>query len=178
MSVLREMIIQCAHTGPSNHFKTDFLSKWFAVFPGFAYNNVSAVCIYNCNSWVREYTKYHEQLLTGLKGSKQLIFIVCPGKLTEQQKLPAATLVLEEDLQVFHNALKLGHKDTKVSIKVGSTAVQVTSAERTKILGQSIFLNDIYYVTKIKEICLMDENQFTLMIVNQGIPPYLHVPGV
>ncbi|EGV94354.1 Neurofibromin [Cricetulus griseus] len=170
-----EIVVDLTHTGPSNRFKTDFLSKWFVVFPGFAYDNVSAVYIYNCNSWVREYTKYHERLLTGLKGSKGLIFIDCPGKLAEhieheQQKLPAATLALEEDLKVFHNALKLAHKDTKVSIKVGSTAVQVTSAERTKVLGQSVFLNDIYYASEIEEICLVDENQFTLTIANQGTP--------
>ncbi|KAJ6657870.1 hypothetical protein lerEdw1_001790, partial [Lerista edwardsae] len=170
-----EIVVDLTHAGPSNRFKTDFLSKWFVVFPGFAYENVSAVFIYNCNSWVREYTKYHERLLTGLKGSKRLIFIDSPGKLAEhieheQQKLPAATLALEEDLKVFHNALKLAHKDTKVSIKVGSTAVQVTSAERTRVLGQTVFLNDIYYASEIEEICLVDENQFTLTIAHQGTP--------
>ncbi|XP_058020212.1 neurofibromin isoform X3 [Ahaetulla prasina] len=170
-----EIVVDLTHAGPSNRFKTDFLSKWFVVFPGFAYENVSSVFIYNCNSWVREYTKYHERLLTGLKGSKRLIFIDSPGKLAEhidhdQQKLPAATLALEEDLKVFHNALKLAHKDTKVSIKVGSTAVQVTSAERTRVLGQTVFLNDIYYASEIEEICLVDENQFTLTIANQGTP--------
>ncbi|KAK6475592.1 neurofibromin isoform X1 [Huso huso] len=170
-----EIVVDLTHAGPSNRFKTDFLSKWFVVFPGFAYENVAAVYIYNCNSWVREYTKYHERLLTGLKGSKKLNFIDSPGKLAEhvepeQQKLPAATLALEEDLKVFHNALKLAHKDTKVSIKVGSTAVQVTSAERTRVLGQSVFLNDVYYASEIEEICLVDENQFTLTIANQGTP--------
>ncbi|XP_069082756.1 neurofibromin isoform X3 [Pleurodeles waltl] len=170
-----EIVVDLTHAGPSNRFKTDFLSKWFVVFPGFAYENVTAVYIYNCNSWVREYTKYHERLLTGLKGSKRLIFIDPSGKLAEhiehdQQKLPAATLALEEDLKVFSNALKLAHKDTKVSIKVGSTAVQVTSAERTRVLGQSVFLNDIYYASEIEEICLVDENQFTLTIANQGTP--------
>ncbi|MGH0174876.1 UNVERIFIED_CONTAM: hypothetical protein FKN15_069609 [Acipenser sinensis] len=170
-----EIVVDLTHAGPSNRFKTDFLSKWFVVFPGFAYENVAAVYIYNCNSWVREYTKYHERLLTGLKGSKKLNFIDSPGKLAEhvepeQQKLPAASLALEEDLKVFHNALKLAHKDTKVSIKVGSTAVQVTSAERTRVLGQSVFLNDIYYASEIEEICLVDENQFTLTIANQGTP--------
>ncbi|XP_064425136.1 neurofibromin [Latimeria chalumnae] len=170
-----EIVVDLTHAGPSNRFKTDFLSKWFVVFPGFAYDNVTAVYIYNCNSWVREYTKYHERLLTGLKGSKKLIFIDSPGKLAEHiepdhQKLPAATLALEEDLKVFNNALKLAHKDTKVSIKVGSTAVQVTSAERTRVLGQSVFLNDIYYASEIEEICLVDENQFTLTIANQGTP--------
>ncbi|XP_018102486.1 neurofibromin isoform X2 [Xenopus laevis] len=170
-----EIVVDLTHAGPSNRFKTDFLSKWFVVFPGFAYENVTNVYIYNCNSWVREYTKYHERLLTGLKGSKRLIFIDPSGKLAEhieheQQKLPAATLALEEDLKLFHNALKLAHKDTKVSIKVGSTAVQVTSAERTRVLGQSVFLNDIYYASEIEEICLVDENQFTLTIANQGTP--------
>ncbi|KAL2095362.1 hypothetical protein ACEWY4_010081 [Coilia grayii] len=170
-----EIVVDLTHAGPSNRFKTDFLSKWFVVFPGFAYENVAAIYIYNCNTWVREYTKYHERLLTGLKGSKKLLFIDSPPRLTEhvepdQQKLPAATLALEEDLKVFHNALKLAHKDTKVSIKVGSNAVQVTSAERTRVLGQSVFLNDIYYASEIEEICLVDENQFTLTIANQGTP--------
>ncbi|XP_034166523.1 neurofibromin isoform X5 [Pangasianodon hypophthalmus] len=170
-----EIVVDLTHVGPSNRFKTDFLSKWFVVFPNFAYENVAAVFIYNCNTWVREYTKYHERLLTGLKGSKKLLFIDSPARLAEyvepdQQKLPASTLALEEDLKVFHNALKLAHKDTKVSIKVGSTAVQVTSAERTRVLGQSVFLNDIYYASEIEEICLVDENQFTLTIANQGTP--------
>ena len=35
----------------------------------------------------------------------------------DQQKLPGATLSLDEDLKVFNNALKLSHKDTKVIIK-------------------------------------------------------------
>ncbi|XP_029372561.1 neurofibromin isoform X1 [Echeneis naucrates] len=170
-----EIVVDLTHVGPSNRFKTDFLSKWFVVFPGFAYENVAAVYVYNCNTWVREYTKYHERLLTGLKGSKRLQFIDSPAKLAEhiepdQQKLPAATLTLEEDLKVFHNALKLAHKDTKVSIKVGSTAVQVTSAERTRVLGQSVFLNDVYYASEIEEICLVDESQFTLTMANQGTP--------
>lgn len=57
-----------------------------------------------------------------------------------------------------------------ITFQVGSTAVQVTSAERTKVLGQSVFLNDIYYASEIEEICLVDENQFTLTIANQGTP--------
>ena len=67
-----EIVVDLTHVGPSNRFKTDFLSKWFVVFPGFAYENVAGVFVYNCNTWVREYTKYHERLLTGLKGSKRL----------------------------------------------------------------------------------------------------------
>lgn len=48
--------------------------------------------------------------------------------------------------------------------------MQVTSAERTRVLGQTVFLNDIYYASEIEEICLVDENQFTLTIANQGTP--------
>lgn len=54
--------------------------------------------------------------------------------------------------------------------QVGSTAVQVTSAERTRVLGQPVFLNDVYYASEIEEICLVDESQFTLTMANQGTP--------
>jgi len=57
------------------------------------------------------------------QNNRKLIFVDHPAKLNEyididQQKLPGATLSLEEDLKVFSNALKLSHKDTKVAIKV------------------------------------------------------------
>lgn len=46
----------------------------------------------------------------------------------------------------------------------------MTSAERTRVLGQSVFLNDVYYASEIEEICLVDESQFTLTMANQGTP--------
>lgn len=88
-----------------------------------------------------------------------------------------ATLAPEHP-KVFHSALMLAHKDTKVSIKVGSTTVQVTSADRTKVLGQSIFLNDMYCACEIEDICLEDENQFTLNHCEPRHTTYLHAPGV
>jgi neurofibromin 1 len=113
------------------------------VLPDIAYNSLHAAYIYNCNSWVREYTKFHERLLLSLKvtlcgapitsflcikfqGNRKLVFIEAPSRLNEyiepeQQKLPGATLSLDEDLKVFNNALKLSHKDTKVAVKVCKT---------------------------------------------------------
>lgn len=104
-----------------------------------------------------------------------MIFIDAPNKLTEfieldQQKLPGATLSLDEDLKVFNNALKLSHKDTKVAIKVGPTAIQITSSEKTKVLSHSVLLNDVYYASEIEEVCLVDDNQFTLTIANESGP--------
>lgn len=61
-------------------------------------------------------------------------------------------------------------KKNCVHCQVGSTAVQVTSAERTRVLGQPVFLNDVYYASEIEEICLVDESQFTLTMANQGTP--------
>jgi neurofibromin 1 len=57
------------------------------------------------------------------KGNRKLIFIEAPARLNDfidadQQKLPGATLSLDEDLKVFNNAYKLSRRDTKVSIKV------------------------------------------------------------
>lgn len=82
--------------------------------------------------------------------------------------MPGATLSLDEDLKVFNNALKLSHKDTKVAIKVGPTALQITSAEKTKVLAHSVLLNDVYYASEIEEVCLVDDNQFTLSIANES----------
>ena len=103
-------------------FRTEFLQKWFVVLPQVAYENIHAAYLYNCNSWVREYTKFHERTLSPLRGNRKLVFIDTPTRLNDyisidQQKLPGATLSLDEDLKVFNNALKLSHKDTKVNIK-------------------------------------------------------------
>ncbi|XP_037955193.1 neurofibromin isoform X2 [Teleopsis dalmanni] len=168
-----EVVIDFTHTCSDNRFRTEFLQKWFYVMPAVTYENVHAVYIYNCNSWVREYTKFHDRILAPLKGNRNLIFLESPNKLTEyieaeHQKLPGATLSLDEDLKVFNNALKLSHKDTKVSIKVGPTALQITSAEKTKVLAHSVLLNDVYYASEIEEVCLVDDNQFTLSIANES----------
>uniref|UniRef100_A0A3Q4GMY6 Neurofibromin 1a n=1 Tax=Neolamprologus brichardi TaxID=32507 RepID=A0A3Q4GMY6_NEOBR len=186
-----EIVVDLTHVGPSNRFKTDFLSKWFVVFPGFAYENVAAVYVYNCNTWVREYTKYHERLLTGLKGSKRLQFIDSPAKLAEhiepdQQKLPAATLILEEDLKVFHNALKLAHKDTKVSIKVRFQPMNLSAAYNLlcaltctfnlKIEGQlletsglCIPANNTLFIVSISKTLAANEPHLTLEFLEECI---------
>ncbi|XP_047513398.1 neurofibromin isoform X4 [Pieris napi] len=170
-----ELIIDFTHTNSDNRFRTDFLQKWFTVLPEVAYTNIQACYIYNCNSWVREYTKFHETILAPLRGNRKLLFIdnharLCDYIDSEQQKLPGATLALEEDLKVFNNALKLSHKDTKVAIKVGPTALQITSVEKTKVLGFPVLLNDVYYASEIDEVCLVDDNQFSLSIVNEATP--------
>ncbi|CAH1800649.1 unnamed protein product [Owenia fusiformis] len=173
-----ELVIDFTHTCADNRFRTDFLSKWFVVMPEVVYQNIVSAYIYNCNSWVREYTKYHERILSPLRtgqNNRKLIFIDHPAKLSEyinadHQKLPGATLSLEEDLKVFISALKLSHKDTKVAIKVGPNAIQVTSSEKSKVLGHSVLLNDVYYASEIEEVCLVDDNQFTLTISNESGP--------
>ncbi|KAL5015709.1 hypothetical protein ScPMuIL_005298 [Solemya velum] len=176
-----ELVIDFTHTCAENRFRTDFLSKWFVVMPEIVYQNINPhasqglFIIYNCNSWVREYTKYHDKILTPLKGSRKLFFIDHPARLNEfieldHQKLPGSTVSLEEDLKISNNALKLSHKDTKVTIKVGTNAIQITSAEKSKVLGHQVLLNDVYYASEIEEVCLVDDNQFTLTISNESGP--------
>ncbi|XP_030756453.1 neurofibromin isoform X2 [Sitophilus oryzae] len=170
-----EVVVDFTRTGTENRFSTECLQRWFSVLPIGAIENIYAVYIYNCNSWVREYTKYHDRILYSIKGNRKIIFLDHPSKINDyidldQQKLPGATLSLDEDLKVFNNALKLSHKDTKVAIKIGPTAIQITSAERTKVLGHSVFLNDVYYASEIEEVCLVDDNQFTITIVNESGP--------
>lgn len=47
--------------------RTEFLQKWFYVLPEVAYENIHAAYLYNCNNWVREYTKFHDRLLAPIK---------------------------------------------------------------------------------------------------------------
>ncbi|XP_061928005.1 neurofibromin isoform X1 [Apis cerana] len=170
-----ELVIDFTHTCSDNRFRTEFLQKWFYVLPKVAYENIHAAYIYNCNGWVREYTKFHDRILAPLKGNRKVIFVDGPSRLNDvididQQKLPGATLSLDEDLKVFNSVLKLSHKDTKVSVKVGPTAIQITSAEKCKVLSHSVLLNDVYYASEIEEVCLVDDNQFTLTISNETGP--------
>jgi len=109
------------------------------------------------------------------QGNRKIVFLDSTNRLSDyidsdQQKLPGATLSLDEDLKVFNNALKLSHKDTKVTIKVGPSAIQITAAEKTKVLSHSVLLNDVYYASEIEEVCLVDDNQFTLTISNESGP--------
>ena len=69
------MIISAEHVTSSqlSCLQTDFLSKWFVVMPEIVYQNIMAAYIYNCNSWVREYTKYHDRILSPLKVAATLL---------------------------------------------------------------------------------------------------------
>ncbi|CAF0981692.1 unnamed protein product, partial [Rotaria sordida] len=62
-----ELFVDFTHTCTDNRFKTDYLSKWFICMPDCFYYNLQACYIYNCNSWVREYTKYHDRILSTIK---------------------------------------------------------------------------------------------------------------
>lgn len=63
----------------------------------------------------------------------------------------------------------------QVHIKVGPSAIQVTSVEKCKILNHYVLLNDVYYSSEIEGVCLVDDNQFTLTLVNEkGSLSFIH----
>uniref|UniRef100_A0A915KNP1 Neurofibromin n=1 Tax=Romanomermis culicivorax TaxID=13658 RepID=A0A915KNP1_ROMCU len=170
-----ELVIDLTHTSTENRFRTEMLQKWFVRLSDIFYRHLIAVYIYNCNSWIREYTRFHERLLNHLKGSRKMIFLDTIMKLSDyidpsQQRLPTTTLAFEEDVKVFNNALKLWHKDIKCSVKIGLTALQIVTLDRQKVLGHSVILNDIYYASEVEEGCLVDDNTITLTIVNESSP--------
>ena len=41
------------------------------------------------------------------------------------------------------------------SVQVGPNAIQVTSSEKSKVLGHSVPLNDVYYASEIEEVSLI-----------------------
>ena len=62
-----------------------------------------------------------------------------------------------------------------MNIKVGPSAIQVTSVEKCKILNHYVLLNDVYYASEIEGVCLVDDNQFTLTLVNEkGSLSFIH----
>ncbi|XP_065225861.1 neurofibromin-like isoform X1 [Planococcus citri] len=169
-----ELFIDFTHTGTENRFRTSYLKNWMCC-RGINRKNLVFAYVYNCNGWVREYSKFHESILAPIKYYRNIVFMESITKINEyiapdQQKLPGATLALEEDLKVFNGALKLSHKDTKVAIKVGPSTLQITHLEKTKVLSHSVLLNDVYYAAEIEEVCLVDDNQFTVTIVNDSAP--------
>ncbi|XP_030848330.1 neurofibromin isoform X1 [Strongylocentrotus purpuratus] len=175
-----EVVLDCTNFGPDNRFKPQVLSRGVR-FPEHVTQNLSAVYVYNCNSRLKEYIKRNERVFVLLKGTRRIIFIESVAKLGEyiepdQQRLHKATLGLDEDLKVFNNALKLSdsHKDIKVAIKVGSSAIHVTCMEKTKILVQPVLLNDIYLASEIDEVALVDENQFTVTLQEGRLLSFMH----
>ena len=43
------------------------------------------------------------------------------------------------------------------------------------MLGHQVLLNDVYYASEIEEVCLVDDNQFTLTIANEsGTLSFIH----
>lgn len=170
-----DVVVDFTHTNADSRFRTEFLQKWFYVLPDMVYVNMNCVYVYNMNSWVREYTKFHERILAPLRCNRRMVFLdnVCRlGEYiaVENQRLPGATLSLEEDLKVYPGVLRLSHKDTKVLMKIGPTALQVMTTEKSKVLGIAVILNDIYYASEVEECVQVDDNQFTLTITNDLAP--------
>lgn len=177
---LYDVVFDFTHTNSDNRFRKEFLHKWFYMLPKVAYDNIHAAYIYNCNSWLREYAKRNDRILASFKSNRKVIFVDGPGRLNdvidiEQQKLPGATLSLDEDLKVFASMLKLSNKEIRVSVKIGSTALQITHMDKTKVLWQYVALNDVFYASEIEAVCPMDESQFTLTIFNEaGLLTFTH----
>ncbi|XP_071790650.1 neurofibromin-like isoform X1 [Asterias amurensis] len=175
-----EIILDCTNFGPDNRYRQQHLQLWL-LYAEHMFENLHMVYIYNSNSWLRDYIKRNERILTPFKGTRKLVFAETISKVSEfiepvQQHLPKSTLSFDEDLKVFSNALKLSetHKDTKVSIKVGQFAMQVTFMDKVKVLGMPVLLNDIYHASEIDEVSLVDENTFTLTLQDVRTLSFMH----
>ena len=162
-----EVVLDFTHCNAENRFRQELLQKWFVVLPEPVYEKIVAAYVYNCNSWVREFTKCHETTLGSLKNNRKIIFLDSLQRLNDyidpsEQKLPQPTIALEEDLKVYPGATRLHHKESKVNFKIGASSISVTTLEKSKVLGQQAILNDVYFASEIEEVCLVDDNQFTL----------------
>ncbi|XP_076800619.1 neurofibromin-like isoform X2 [Clavelina lepadiformis] len=165
-----DIIVDLTHVSQKNSLR--LLSNWLVVYPQTIYKNLDNTYIYNPNTWFREYVKYNESTFNLIKEHKGIQFIEELSELQkfielDRQKIPSATRGLDEDLTVYCNAFRSGN--TKVHIKVGSKAVQITMVERTKVLGYDVILNDIYYSNEIELIHPSEESAsfgFTISVGN------------
>ena len=171
-----DLVIDLTQTNADNQFRTEFLEKLFLLSPEIAYEKINNVLIINCNNWARDFTKTHDKKFLSLKNNRKLMFLDSLNHLKnyielDQQNLPAGTLALEDDLKIWLNALRLSlNKDLKADIKVGRESISVTTTDKTKVLGQSVILNDIFMASQIEEVCLVDDTQFTLSIQSEPVP--------
>uniref|UniRef100_A0A5S6QDW1 Ras-GAP domain-containing protein n=1 Tax=Trichuris muris TaxID=70415 RepID=A0A5S6QDW1_TRIMR len=170
-----ELVVDLTHTCTENRFRTDLLTKWFAIISHSVQQRIAAVYLCNCNSWVQEYTRFHDRLFSNLKGNRKLHFLDNVRRLNEyispeNQLLPATTLQLDEDVKTFNNVVRVSHRSAKCSVKIGPTALQVVSLERQKVLGHLVILNDVYHAFEIEEVCAVDENSVMVTILNESSP--------
>lgn len=47
-------------------------------------------------------------------------------------------------------------KSVALLLKVGPSAIQVTSSEKSKVLGHQVLLNDVYYAAEIEEVSMVE----------------------
>lgn len=175
-----DLIVDVTHVNTANRFSSWLIERFFFLTTHTC-SKLHTVYIYNCNSYTREFIKINDRTFTPLKNNNNIKVVFADLKMLkeaiapDQLKLPGQTMSLEEDLKIFTNALRLSHKDTKISIKIGPSTIQITTAEKFKVLSQSVILNDVFYASEIEEVCLVDDNQFTLSISNeQGQLSFIH----
>lgn len=54
-------------------YRTSYLKNWICC-RGIKRKNLVFTYIYNCNGWVREYSKFHESILSPIK-VKKIVFV-------------------------------------------------------------------------------------------------------
>eukprot|EP00052_Salpingoeca_macrocollata_P027084 m.255425 g.255425 ORF g.255425 m.255425 type:complete len:2782 (+) comp22689_c2_seq1:322-8667(+) len=118
--------------------------------------NLSSVLIFNPPSWFRAFAKRIHRYVYAAKLHKRIKYVTMPDlqTLLNDPALPPSTMRLVESKSEFSNVTKLGpqRKTVPVSVRVGSTAFQVISAEKTKILGSNTLITDFYSISNITEI--------------------------
>eukprot|EP00118_Oscarella_pearsei_P012253 m.88991 g.88991 ORF g.88991 m.88991 type:complete len:2691 (+) comp36590_c0_seq4:57-8129(+) len=169
-----ELVIDLTEVRRGNAPKVDYLSKLLRVFPPSGGDSLSAVYLYNCNTWAKQYLKHCERLLSSVRGSKKIIFVDSLAKLHEfidpaDLKLPASTLAHEETTRVFSNVGKVSYRSIPTTVKVASQSFIVVSNDKVRLLGHSVTINDVYHISELEEATVQDANALTIKTTD-GMP--------
>ncbi|XP_047141766.1 neurofibromin isoform X1 [Hydra vulgaris] len=149
-----ELVADFSHTSLVNRFKADTLIKAFTIIPESQLASLQLIYLYNINHSLIQYMELNERVMKpGIAKNIQKIVII--DKLSklyeyiENVKLPSSTLTLENDIKRY-TVLKITMKGT-VILKVNPTSVQLQSPDKVKVLGLSVYINDVFYASEIEK---------------------------
>ncbi|KAG0747979.1 hypothetical protein G6F62_000155 [Rhizopus arrhizus] len=130
-------------------------------------DNISALHLYNPNSYLRTYLKKSQFSPLPHKLSKRMFFAVTLTELQEhiqrsEIKLPDSTLCLETDPSaVFFPVHKIIQYKTSIplTMKVSAEYVQIMTVRKQEIIyGVQTILNDVYHISEIEQVTLIQHD--------------------
>ncbi|CAO3626389.1 unnamed protein product [Cunninghamella echinulata] len=157
-----ELVVDLTLFGPSNEVSNQWINQILQLLPFDPLENISAVHLYNPNSYLRKYVKKLTRPITN-KLSKRTTFAVTLAELHEyiqpsEVRLPKSTTALDtETCHVFYPVNKVSQYklNIPVTVKVSAEYIQIMTVRKQELVyGVSMVTNDVYHISEIEDVTL------------------------